>query len=118
VGFSALGFSEAVDRYLLSQVPLYAPVSGYQPHHWMSVETGHWAGVVREQQSRRLVVETLDGEVWCVCNDQRRHTARRDAMVPPPQNYIQVIGTTTSDGMCDPMKYDHFRGVAACAMRA
>jgi len=106
---SVLGFSEAVDRFLLSEVAMYGPVSGYRAHHWMNVETGHWAGVVRERQQEHLVVEALDGSLWEVQLTDNT-VVRGMALAPDEQMYVRVIGTTTESGMCEAYEIRPFRG--------
>lgn len=106
---SALGFSEALDRFLLSEVAMYGPASGYQPHHWMNVEAGHWAGVVRERRPDMLVVETLDGNLWQVALTETT-LVRGNSFVPEEQMYVRVIGTTTEIGMCEAYEVRPFRG--------
>lgn len=106
---SAMGFSEAVDRYLLREVALYQPMSGYRAQHWMSAADGHWAGVVRMREPEMLLLETLDGNLVEV--QLTELTVVRGMPEPPAQEvYVRVVGTTTSDGMCEAYEIRPFRG--------
>ncbi len=57
----ASGVSEVLDRYLLTTVPMYGPMSNFAPRHWMSGERGVVAGVVTEVREGGFVLTGIDG---------------------------------------------------------
>lgn len=64
VGSSAyvFGISEVIDRYLLTTVPLYKPLTSFHPGLWMDGENGVVAGVVTNVEETTFTIQKIDGE--------------------------------------------------------
>jgi len=91
----ALGVGEAIDRYLLSEMPLYRPLTSFHPKMWMDMEQGVVAGTVMNVEQEMFMIQKLDGDVLKVIivpeNDEsfpRLHEGMR----------VRVVGTTTIEG--------------------
>jgi hypothetical protein len=109
------GLSEKIDRYLLAEVELYRPMSGFYPEHWMNPAEGRWVGVVMEPREGVFTLSTLDGAVWEVymSDTTRVHGFSEIA----PHTRVRVVGTTTEIGICEAYEVRPFRGRGG-AMRA
>lgn len=87
----ATGFGESIDRYLLTEMPLYKPLTNYHPKMWMNTEKGVLAGTVTEVKQESFVIQKIDGErltVTLVSEDdftRRLHEGMR----------VRLLGTTT-----------------------
>lgn len=103
------GMGEAIDRYLLTQVALYRPMSGFFPEYWMNVSEGRWVGmVVDEVDPNVFVLHSIDGTVWNVrVTDETVYRGLQDV-----REYmrVRVVGTSTEEGMCEAYEVHTFRG--------
>ncbi len=103
------GMGEAIDRYLLTQVALYRPMSGFFPEHWMNVGEGRWVGVVADGiESNVFVLHSIDGEEWSVRVTEE--TVYHGLNEIHEQMRVRVVGTSTADGMCEAYEVLPFRG--------
>ncbi|MBP9749983.1 MAG: hypothetical protein KBD21_04615 [Candidatus Pacebacteria bacterium] len=108
-GLHRSGLSEAIDRYLIAEVALYRPMSGFYAAHWMNVSEGRWVGVITEEVGQDVfVLHALDGEVWNVhVSDE---TVFRGMEELQDRMRVRVVGTTTADGMCEAYEVRPFQG--------
>ncbi|MBP9760500.1 MAG: hypothetical protein KBD24_04020 [Candidatus Pacebacteria bacterium] len=91
----ATGASEAIDRYLLAQMPMYRPMSGFNPQHWTAPSVGIVAGVVTSVEVEGFHIEGLEGEEIVV-----RLTASSSvpqSMIVREGMMVRVMGTTTAN---------------------
>lgn len=109
VGLHASGVSEMIDRYLLVAAPLYGPMAGFQPHHWMRPPEGIIAGTVTmlDTPVQQCMVRDLKGTVWTV--HLASSTVWDDAVVREGMR-IRVVGTTTGSGMFEAFEIRPFHG--------
>ncbi len=105
------GFGAALDRYLLSEVTMYSPMSGFRPGHWMHVQEGVIVGVVLEMQPDSFKMRSLDGEVWHVVRSTTTVAScpfgDREIREGVP---VRLQGTTTGSGVYEAYEVCEFRG--------
>jgi len=90
------GFSEVLDRYLLSTLPIYQPVSGFYPEHWMAYDRGVVVGVVEVTHHEGFSLRGLHGGVVEV---RLTHTTDVPRSVWIEEGVrLRVVGTTTIPG--------------------
>jgi len=89
----AAGVGATIDRYLLNQVPLYGPMSGYYPEHWQAPHEGVAVGVVDVVEQDHLVLQGLDGRVIDVVLEQE--TVVGEHVLLEPGASVRVYGSTT-----------------------
>lgn len=90
------GWTEAIDRYLLTTMPSYRPLAGYHTEHWMHKEEGDLVGVIIELTEDAFTLEDLDGDVWTVTVAS---STRRPPVPLLPAMRVRVVGTTTPEGV-------------------
>lgn len=98
VGWSVYraGFGEVIDRYLLAKLPLYQPVSGFYPEHWMARNGDMVVGVVEMVRDDGFVLHTIHGgvtEVRILATTDIPHSVRIEEGF-----HVKVFGTTTCAG--------------------
>jgi hypothetical protein len=100
-GLHAAGVGEALDRYLLTEAPLYRPMSGFHPRHWMHAPAGVLVGEVTHVESDAFTLRTLEGEEWRIVEgtttDPIPPCGARTGTVREGLR-VRVFGTTTSEG--------------------
>jgi hypothetical protein len=102
------GLSEKIDRYLLSELALYRPMSGFYPEHWMNPVEGRWVGVVLEPRNEVFLLGTLDGAVWEVRMNDMTEVYGFTELAPFTR--VRIVGTTTEAGICEAYEVRPFRG--------
>jgi len=92
----ALGVGEAIDRYLLTEMPLYRPLTNFHPKMWMNMEQGVVAGTVTVVGEETFVLQKLDGEeikVMVISEmDMRSPDELHEGM------RVRIVGTSTIEG--------------------
>ncbi|KKS30421.1 MAG: hypothetical protein UV60_C0003G0004 [Parcubacteria group bacterium GW2011_GWA2_43_11] len=92
----ALGIGEAIDRYLLTEMPLYKPLTNFHPKMWMDMEKGVVAGTVTEVEKETFMIKKLDGEILKIMV-----VSEKDMHALPELHEgmrVRVVGTTTIEG--------------------
>ncbi|KKS38378.1 MAG: hypothetical protein UU98_C0007G0019 [Parcubacteria group bacterium GW2011_GWD2_42_14] len=92
----ALGVGEAIDRYLLTEMPMYRPLTNFQPKMWMDTDQGVIAGTVTNVEKETFTLQKLDGEVLkvVIITENDNHPFR----MPHEGMRVRVVGTTTIEG--------------------
>jgi hypothetical protein len=114
------GFSAMLDRYLLTEAPLYRPISGFRPHPWMRAEAGLLAGRVLTVEGDQFTVRTIEGDEWRVIK------GTTTMMTPPCPSgnpelvegmQVRILGTSTKAGMYHMYSVCEFRGRGGSPLR-
>lgn len=92
----ALGASEIIDRYLLTAMPLYKPLTSFEPKHWMNGEEGVVAGVVTEVGPTAFTIQKLDGEFLKIQIDPENPVFEMENLMIGMR--LRLVGTTTQEG--------------------
>jgi hypothetical protein len=92
----AMGAGEPIDRYLISNAPMYKPLSGYRPEMWMHQDAGVVAGIVEETNEESFLVRTIHGELLEVATTPETALELIDDVHPGMR--VRVVGTTTTQG--------------------
>jgi len=98
IGWSihASGVSEALDRYLLAEMPMYQPLSGFQPAYFSDASQGVVAGVVTQVAGDSFTMQGLGGEVLQVRTASTTHVS---PMLEIKEGMpLRITGTTTGSG--------------------
>lgn len=92
----ASGLGEAIDQYLLTEMPMYRPLTNFEPKMWMNSELGIVAGIVTEVRDEVFTIEKLDGELLEVYVTSG---CDRDDLDDIHEGMrIRLVGTTTQEG--------------------
>lgn len=94
-GAHTVGLGGSIDRYLLEEVALYKPLTGFEPMNYMDQTQGIVAGVVEEVYEESFIVRKIDGDLLevSVATSTVVHLHERLKEGMP----IHVVGTTTAD---------------------
>lgn len=92
----ASGISEAIDRYLLTEMPIYKPLTNFEPKMWMNTELGVVAGVVTDVEEETFTIQQIDGELLEVlpsplCTETMLEELHEGM-------HVRLVGTTTQQG--------------------
>jgi len=97
IGVYATGFSEYVDRYLLNEIPLYKPLTNFQPKLWMDERSGIVAGMVTEVlPNNTFEVQKIDGSLLKV--ELSTEFDRGKMAMLQEGVRMRFIGTSTKNG--------------------
>lgn len=107
----AQGLGAVLDHYLLAEMPLYPPMSGFRPGHWMRPESGVIAGVVIHTDGTVLTVHPLEGSDLAVV----RSTSTIVACPGTGREIIEgmqvrIVGTSTGEHTYEAYAICEFRG--------
>jgi len=110
-GLDAAGLSASIDRYLLVHAPLYQPLTGFKPIHWMDPRSGVIAGTVEEVGDDMFVLRSLEGVVLeiHITPDTTIHGFIHLREGLP----VRVVGTSTSRDGLDASDVGPFHGRGA-----
>jgi hypothetical protein len=92
----AAGISEPIDRYLISNAPMYKPLSGYRPDMWMDKDAGVVAGVVTDVHGDTFTLRTVSGDQLTVATTSMTSLQVRGSV--HEGMHLRVVGTTTAAG--------------------
>lgn len=93
----AMGISEVIDRYLLTTMPLYKPLTNYEPKHWMNREEGIVAGVVTDiAATSSFTIQKLDGASLKILIRPEHATFEIEKLHIGMR--VRLVGTTTYVG--------------------
>jgi hypothetical protein len=94
-GLYATGLGEKVDDYLLAEVPLYQPLTGFHHGRWMDIRSGVLAGTILEVGDDMFTLQAVSGDVVVVRITESTIVRPFGVLVTGAQ--IRVVGTSTED---------------------
>ena len=104
----AAGLGASIDRYLIAEVPLYKPLTGFEPMHWMNPNVGIVAGVIESVGEEEFIIRSLDGELFEITTTAT--TTMHDLMEIKEGVPVRVAGTTTDEEVFEASHVAPFRG--------
>ncbi len=107
-GVHAAGVGASIDRYLISEMPLYKPLTGFHPMHWQRPESGVVAGVIEEVEGGKVTIRTVAGEELTVHTTQQTRVLQQGEL--REGMHVRVIGTTTDEELFTAEEVAPFRG--------
>jgi hypothetical protein len=114
----AMGASEIIDRYLLTAMPLYKPLTSFEPMHWMNGDEGVVAGVVTEVDSATFTIQKLDGAFLKIQPNPKNPMFEIENLKIGMR--VRVVGTTTQVGdeeVFEMLEMAPFRGRGGMMMK-